>query len=110
MTIPPDSDLIFKICAQTVWDEISQREFWDGSSHDIADGFIHFSAESQLAGTLAKHYSGQSDLVLLAIDPLKLGDQLRWEVSRGGELFPHLYGALPISAVLRVEKLPDQVG
>jgi uncharacterized protein (DUF952 family) len=68
---------------------------------DRRDGFIHFSTADQLADTARKHFSGQHDLLLLAVDVEQL--ELRWEPSRGGQLFPHLYGALPLSAVLTVE-------
>jgi uncharacterized protein (DUF952 family) len=70
-----------------------------GSADDLRDGFIHLSAADQLEGTLAKHYGGQGDLFLLAVDADKLGPQLRWETSRGGALFPHLYAPLPLNAV-----------
>lgn len=77
-----------------------------GSADDLRDGFIHFSAAHQLEGTLAKHYAGRTDLMLLAIDQMALAAvanaPLRWEPSRGGDLFPHLYGPLPWSAVVEV--------
>ena len=88
-----------------VWDEIRQLIAWDGSPHDLRDGFIHFSTASQLADTVRKHYAGQSDLMLLAVNAEALGADLKWEPSRGGDLFPHLYGPLSISAVVSAEKL-----
>jgi uncharacterized protein (DUF952 family) len=97
---------IFHICRREEWAEAVRAERYEGSSQDAADGFIHFSTWAQLAESAAKHRAGQSGLVLVAADPALLGAALRWEPSRGGALFPHLYGALPIEAVLRVDDLP----
>jgi len=72
---------------------------------DHQDGFIHFSTAEQAAETAARHFAGQGDLVLVAVDADLLGDALRWEASRGGALFPHLYGDLPMAAVLEVVSL-----
>ena len=72
---------------------------------DARDGFIHLSSADQLEATLAKHFSGQKDLVLLALDSESLGERLRWEASRGGALFPHLYGPLELDALLWEEPL-----
>jgi uncharacterized protein (DUF952 family) len=71
-----------------------------GSPVDLADGFIHLSAADQLDETVAKHFAGQTDLVVLAVDLTALGSVVRWEPSRGGALFPHIYATLPIAAVL----------
>ena len=71
-----------------------------GAPVDLADGYIHLSTEDQLAETVAKHFAGQSDLYLAAVDLTALSDTIRWEVSRGGQLFPHIYGVLPLTAVL----------
>lgn len=97
--------MIYKICSKTVWEEIRQLTSWNGSPHDLRDGFIHFSTASQLEGTVRKHYAGQTDLLLLAIDSDSLGAALKWEPSRDGDLFPHLYGALPISTVASAQDL-----
>jgi uncharacterized protein (DUF952 family) len=97
---------IFHICRAEEWRQAEAAGRYGGSSQDVADGFIHFSTKEQVAGSAAKHRAGQAGLVLLAVDPLALGPDLRWEVSRGGQLFPHLYGALPLSAVRRVDPLP----
>ena len=78
---------------------------FDGSADDRRDGFIHFSAAHQLAGTLAKFFAGQEGLVLIAVDPARLGPDLKWETSRGGALFPHLYAPLDLAAVLWAEPL-----
>lgn len=77
-----------------------------GAPVDLSDGFIHFSTATQAAETAAKHFAGQSDLLLLHIDSAKLGDKLKWEPSRGGALFPHLYGELALAAVTKVDSLP----
>ena len=97
--------IIYKVCSKAVWEEIRQLTLWNGSSHDLRDGFIHFSTASQLDGTVRKHYAGQTDLMLLAINAETLGDALQWEPSRGGDLFPHLYGPLPISTVASAQDL-----
>jgi beta-hydroxylase len=72
---------------------------FEGSPVDRADGFIHLSAADQVKGTLARHFAGQADLVLVEVNLAALGDAVRWEESRGGALFPHIYGVLPFSAV-----------
>jgi uncharacterized protein (DUF952 family) len=79
---------------------------YEGTAADRADGFIHFSTAQTVRESAAKHRAGQPNLLLLAVDPLTLGDALKWEPARGGVLFPHLYGALPISAVLSATPLP----
>ena len=76
-----------------------------GAPVDLADGYIHLSTEEQLPETLAKHFAGQSDLYLAAVDLTALSDTIRWEVSRGGQLFPHIYGVLPLTAVLTHKSL-----
>jgi len=76
-----------------------------GSPADIADGYIHLSCGSQVTATLDKHFSGVEGLVLAAVDLARLGDTVRWEPSRGGELFPHIHGALTMDAVIAVEPL-----
>ena len=97
--------LIYKVCPVSVWRVIREKEFWEGSSDDLRDGFIHFSNATQLQGTVSKHFCGQRDLVLLAVDPASLGPELRWEPSRGGDLFPHFYGLLPIASIVSVEPI-----
>jgi uncharacterized protein (DUF952 family) len=98
--------LIFHMCRQTEWDQAVARGTYLGSSQDQADGFIHFSTAAQIVESARKHRAGQTDLVLLAVDPQVLGDALKWEPSRSGALFPHLYGPLQGSAVLWVRPLP----
>lgn len=71
-----------------------------GAPVDLADGFIHLSTEGQLTETLRKHFGGQADLWIVETDLVTLHDLVRWEPSRGGQLFPHVYGELPLTAVL----------
>ncbi len=86
------------------------HEFLDESrisvNQDAADGFLHFSSAEQIVESAARHRAGQDGLVLLAVDADRLGAALKWEQSRGGALFPHLYGGLPLEAVVRVDDLP----
>jgi uncharacterized protein (DUF952 family) len=100
---------IYKICDRTSWRVAEAEGNFRGSPDDVRDGFIHFSTASQVAGTLAKHFSKQADLIVAAIDTEALGAALKWERSRGGDLFPHLYGALPFSAVRWSKALPDEI-
>ena len=91
--------LIFKICHSAEWREAEAACVYRGSAKDRADGFLHFSTAEQLTGTLARHYADAQDLVLVAVDAATLGPALKFEPSRDGALFPHLYGALPLAAV-----------
>ena len=100
------SQIIYKIAPEALWREAEKIGRFTGAPIDIADGFIHFSTASQARETAAKHFAGQTDLVLVAVDGAQLGDPLKYEVSRGGALFPHLYGVLDINAVLWVRPLP----
>jgi uncharacterized protein (DUF952 family) len=97
---------IYHICRREEWEAAARRGRYEGSSQDRTDGFIHFSGRDQVVESAARHRAGQSGLVLLTVDPAALGDALKWEPSRAGQLFPHLYGALPMAAVLRVDELP----
>ncbi len=100
---------IYKICDQTLWRKAETEQRFSGSPADLRDGFIHFSTAGQLAETAAKHFAGASDLILVAVDAAALGGRLKWEKSRGGDLFPHLYAPLPLSAVRWSRPLPDEV-
>jgi uncharacterized protein (DUF952 family) len=92
---------IYKIALATDWTAAETAGVFEGSSHDKADGFMHFSTESQLAETLALYYAGVDGLMLVAVDDARLGPALKWEHAPSrGEDFPHLYGPLPLSAVL----------
>lgn len=97
--------LIYKICAAPLWRAVEAAGVFHGAPVDLADGYIHFSTAAQAAETAAKHFAGQTDLLLISVDPTALGDALRWEPSRGGALFPHLYGPLMLSAVVAIEPL-----
>ena len=94
------------MCRAEEWQAALARGRYDGSSQDQADGFIHFSTAAQIVESAAKHRAGQTGLVLLTVDADKLGAALKWEPSRGGALFPHLYGPLPPAAVLSADDLP----
>ena len=100
------TELVYKICASDVWRRAEAAGRFEGAGVDLTDGFIHFSTAGQLAETAARHYAGQDGLVLVAVDAAKLGDLLRWEVSRGGALFPHLYAPLALSAVVWAGPFP----
>lgn len=97
---------IYKICPASAWREAERQGVYTGSADDARDGFIHFSTAAQVRETAAKHFSGQDKLLLVAVDAEVLGSALRYEPSRRGDLFPHLYGALPLAAVRWVEPLP----
>jgi uncharacterized protein (DUF952 family) len=100
------SQPIYKICPQNLWREAEKAGRFDGAPIDFFDGYIHFSSGEQVRETAALYFARQSGLLLIAVDAEALGEALRWEPSRGGELFPHLYGTLPMSAVLSVLPLP----
>lgn len=97
---------IFHMCRAEEWQAAQAAGRYDGSSQDRADGFIHFSTARQLPESAARHRTGQTGLVLLTVDTAACGAALKWEPSRGGQLFPHLYGPLLASSVLRVDPLP----
>jgi uncharacterized protein (DUF952 family) len=100
------SALIYHICRRAEWEAARAAGAYRGSSQDVADGFIHFSTAAQIRESARKHRAGQPDLVLVTVDAVRLGSALKREASRGGALFPHLYGALPLEAVVRVDPLP----
>jgi uncharacterized protein (DUF952 family) len=97
---------IYKICPAAAWREAERQGVYRGSADDIRDGFIHFSANSQVAETAARHFAGQTGLLLIAVDADALGAALRWERSRNDELFPHLYGELDLGAVTAIHDMP----
>ena len=99
-------NLIYKILPASLWDAAQRDGVFRGSEVDLRDGYIHFSTAVQAAETAAKHFAGQRDLVLLHVDADKLGDALKWEPSRGGALFPHLYAPLDTAHVRRADRLP----
>ncbi len=109
-TAPPDtgpmSKIIYKISPRDAWQQAVEAGVFHGAPIDEKDGYIHFSTAAQVKETAAKHFAGQDDLMLVAVEVARLGDALKWEPSRGGALFPHLYAELPIDAVCSVEPLP----
>ena len=98
--------VIFKIFRAAEWQELADQGETAGAPIDIADGYIHFSTAQQARETAAKHFAGQEGLVLAAIDAGRLESDLKWEPSRGGALFPHLYRKLKLSDVLWTKPLP----
>jgi uncharacterized protein (DUF952 family) len=98
--------VIYKISPAVLWRAAESAGFFAGSAIDRADGFIHFSTRDQVEETARRHFARTSDLLLVAVDAKSLGDQLKWEPSRGGALFPHLYGPLPLAAVRWTAPLP----
>ena len=100
---------IYKICERAQWRAAEAAGQFAGAPVDERDGFIHFSTAAQLAETASKHFANASDLILVAVDSDLLGAQLKWERSRGGDLFPHLYAALPLNAVRWAQPLPDEI-
>ena len=97
---------IYKICDAALWREAGRTGVFAGAPVDLADGYIHFSTAEQVRETAARHFAGRGDLVLVAVEAAALGQGLRYEPSRGGALFPHLYGSLPVSAARWVKPLP----
>lgn len=91
---------VYKIATASDWREATAKGYYTGSPDDIRDGFIHLSTRSQVPGTLEKHFKGKAELVLIAFEEDKLGPELKWESSRGGDLFPHLFGVLPVAKAL----------
>lgn len=97
---------IYKIVPATLWQEAVEKTVFEGAPVDLADGFIHFSTATQVKETAARHFAGQDGLLLIAVDGDMLGEALVYEPSRGGALFPHLYGTLSPQAVLWQRPLP----
>lgn len=99
-------DFVYKIVTSVQWDEAEKAGAFAGAPVDLADGYIHFSTAEQVAETAAKHFAGQDELLLVAVDAEALGDALKYEPSRGGQLFPHLYADLPLAVVRSIQALP----
>lgn len=104
MTISHDP--IFKLVPREEWLAAETAGSFAGSAVDHRDGYIHFSTAVQVRETASRHFAGQRGLLIVAVDPAALGEALKWEPSRGGDLFPHLYAELPLSAVLYVLDVP----
>lgn len=102
----PIPTLIYKICPAALWHPSERIGTFSGSEVDLRDGYIHFSTAAQVSGTARMHFGGQSNLYLIAVETMRLGNALRWEPARGGELFPHLYVVLDMRAVRWVKPLP----
>ncbi|QYC09220.1 DUF952 domain-containing protein [Brevundimonas nasdae] len=99
------TDIAYKVVAADEWRAAVAEGRYEGSAVDLADGYIHMSTEDQLAETLRKHYAGQTNLLMLSVDLTRFGDDLVWEPSRGGALFPHLYAPLSVTAVTASRRL-----
>lgn len=91
---------VFKIVGRQAWQQAHTAGVFTGSPDDLRDGFVHLSTREQLSGTAARHFAGADDLLLVAFDAASLGPRLKWEASRGGALFPHLYAALPTALAI----------
>lgn len=103
--------IIYKILTKTQWNDAESLGHFTGAPIDLADGFIHFSTAGQVKETAQKHFSSQTDLCLAAVNADALGDDLKYEVSRGGALFPHLYANLYVKDIMWVKNLPlDETG
>lgn len=98
--------IAYKVLTREEFTRWQDEGTFAGSPDDLADGFIHLSTVDQLSGTLQKHFIGIPGLVIATIDLALLGDTVRWEQSRGGALFPHVYGDLPLAAMTGFERLP----
>jgi uncharacterized protein (DUF952 family) len=98
--------LVYKIAPLSLWRAAEAAGVFGGAPVDIADGFIHFSAADQVRETAARYFAGETGLLLIGVDAAALGPALKWERSRGGALFPHLYGPLPLDAVRWTAALP----
>ncbi len=94
-----DDLFAYKILTAEQYDRLKSDGVFEGAPIDLADGYIHMSTRDQAAETAARHFAAQDRLVLLMVDLAPFGDSVKWEPSRGGALFPHLYGSLPLSAV-----------
>ena len=98
--------IVFKICPAPEWAKAERSGAFEGSGIDVRDGYIHFSTAAQVAETASLYFRGEDDLMLVAVDGGRLGPALRYEASRGGALFPHLYASLPLAAVIWARPLP----
>ena len=98
--------MIYHMCPAETWAEAVAAGEYHGTADDRRDGFIHFSTAGQIAESARRHRAGQTGLLLIAVDPARLGGRVRWEASRGGALFPHLYGPLQPHEIASAEPLP----
>jgi uncharacterized protein (DUF952 family) len=100
-------ELLYKVLRASEWQEAQTQGVIAGSADDLRDGFIHLSTHSQLTGTLNRHFAGETGLIVLEIAADRLNADLKWEPSRDGALFPHLYDVLPWDAVIRTISIPQ---
>ena len=105
MNVPAEK-LIYKIVTASQWANAESLGAFHGAAIDLEDGYIHFSTRQQVKETVEKHFHGQLDLLVVGVDPDQFGEELKWEPSRGGDLFPHLYGSLSLDSVVTVDDLP----
>ena len=101
MTTPATA---FKVLTAQQWADFERERVFRGAPVDIADGYIHLSTAGQLEATIAKYFAGETGLMIAEVDLVLLGDAIRWEPARGGDLFPHIYAELPIHAVVSLQK------
>jgi len=99
------SSIVYKITPRTEWEAAQRAGVYRGSRDDLRDGFIHFSTKSQVSTTLLRHFAGQHDLLLISFEAAALGEALRFETSRDGQQFPHLYGQLDPSLALELVEI-----
>lgn len=98
--------MIYKIVNSPQWATAEEQGKFLGAAIDLEDGYIHFSTAKQVKETVEKYFHGQLDLLIVAVDPDRLGADLKWEPSRGGDLFPHLFNVLSLDSVISVNDLP----
>ena len=98
--------MIYHMCPAETWQEAVRAGIYHGTADDLRDGFLHFSTAEQIAESARRHRAGQAGLVLIAVESVRLGARLKWEPSRGGDLFPHLYGPLGPAEVTSTHPLP----
>ena len=101
-----DKGVIYKVVSAQEWSVAKEQGEFRGAAIDLTDGYIHFSTAEQLRETVEKHFAGQTDLLLVGVEVDRLGDELKWEPSRGGALFPHLYAPLSIDSVVMTQDMP----
>lgn len=101
MTMPPTA---FKVLTAQQWADFERERVFRGAPVDIEDGYIHLSSAGQLEATIAKYFAEESGLMIAEVDLIQLGDAVRWEPARGGDLFPHIYAELPIEAVVSLQQ------
>lgn len=100
-----EPEYIYKIVGKDFWEKSQGEQNLPPMPIDEADGYMHFSTASQLAKTLELYFAGQAGVVILAVEVAGLAQALKWEASRGGDLFPHLYASLPMSTISRIEHI-----